>query len=65
MTTFYDVELLPHSKHRIRIALLNSLIVAYSFKDADTIKAIESTLLLTLPLFRAELGVRLSLRVIK
>ena len=56
MTTFYDVKFLPHNKHRIREALLNCLIVAYSLKDADTIKAIESTLLLTLPHFQSGIG---------
>lgn len=56
MTTFYDVEVLPHNKHRIREALLNCLTVAYSLKDADTIKAIESTLLLTLPHFQSGIG---------
>jgi len=56
MTTFYDVELLPYNKHRIREALLNSLSVAYALKDAGTIKAIESTLLLTLPHFQSGIG---------
>lgn len=56
MTTFYDVKRLPFSKHRIREALLNSLAVAYSSKDNEIIKAIENTLILSLPHFQRGVG---------
>lgn len=56
MTTFYDVKRLPFSKHRIREALLNSLAVAYSSKENEIIKAIENTLILSLPHFQRGVG---------
>lgn len=56
MTTFYDVKRLPFSKQRIREALLNSLAVAYSSKDNEIIKAIENTLILSLPHFQSGVG---------